>query len=39
MGAWSGGNTELNHAESVLRESEERFRLVADNAPVLIWMS
>jgi PAS domain S-box-containing protein len=39
MGAWSGGNTELNHAESVLRVSEERFRLVADNAPVLIWMS
>ena len=26
-------------AEEVLRESEERFRLVADTAPVLIWMS
>jgi PAS domain S-box-containing protein len=25
--------------EKVLRESEKRFRLVADNAPVLIWMS
>jgi PAS domain S-box-containing protein len=26
-------------AETRLRESEERFRLIADNAPVLIWMS
>jgi len=26
-------------AEAVLRESEERFRLVANTAPVLIWMS
>jgi PAS domain S-box-containing protein len=26
-------------AEVVLRESEERFRLVANTAPVLIWMS
>jgi PAS domain S-box-containing protein len=25
--------------EKVLRESEQRFRLVADRAPVLIWMS
>src|SRR5262249_44088519 len=25
--------------ESVLRASEERFRSLADNAPVLIWMS
>jgi PAS domain S-box-containing protein len=25
--------------ESVLRESEERFRLMADTAPTLIWMS
>jgi PAS domain S-box-containing protein len=27
------------HQEAVLRESEERFRLVADNAPAMIWMS
>ena len=26
-------------AEDALRESEERFRLVANTAPVLIWMS
>lgn len=26
-------------AEQILRESEERFRLMADTAPVLIWMS
>src|SRR6266480_498472 len=26
-------------AEGALRESEERFRIVADSAPVLIWMS
>ncbi len=26
-------------AEEALRESEERFRIVADSAPVLIWMS
>ena len=32
-------NTELKRSESVLRESEERFRLVADTAPALIWMS
>jgi PAS domain S-box-containing protein len=32
-------NTELNRSESELRESEQRFRLVADTAPVLIWMS
>jgi PAS domain-containing protein len=24
-------------AERVLRESEERFRLIADSAPVMIW--
>ena len=39
MGAWAAGDTELNSSESVLRESEDRFRLVADTAPVLIWMS
>jgi PAS domain S-box-containing protein len=31
--------TKYKHAESALRESEARFRLVADNAPTLIWMS
>ena len=31
--------TARKRAEQLLRESEERFRLVADTAPVLIWMS
>ena len=31
--------TEKKRAEAELRESEARFRLVADSAPVMIWMS
>jgi PAS domain S-box-containing protein len=31
--------TERKHAEEQLQESEERFRLVATTAPVMIWMS
>ena len=31
--------TERREAESALRESEGRFRVLADTAPVLIWMS
>jgi PAS domain S-box-containing protein len=31
--------TEWKRAEAALRESEERFRTVADDAPVMIWMS
>jgi PAS domain S-box-containing protein len=31
--------SELRKSEKALRESEERFRLVADTVPVMIWMS
>ena len=31
--------TDRKHAEEVLRESEARFRNMADIAPVLVWMS
>ena len=30
---------ELRRAESVASESEERFRIMADSAPVMIWMA
>src|SRR5262249_55605142 len=32
-------NAQLKRAEAVLRESEQRFRLVANTAPVMIWMA
>jgi len=31
--------TERHRADTAIRESEERFRLVANTAPVMIWMS
>jgi PAS domain-containing protein len=32
-------NTQRKGSEDVLRQSEQSFQLVADTAPVLIWMS
>ncbi|HEY1304231.1 MAG TPA: PAS domain S-box protein [Vicinamibacterales bacterium] len=32
-------DTERREAERAVRESEERFRLIANTAPVIIWMS
>ena len=34
-----GDMTERKHADDALRESEERFRNMADSAPVMIWVS
>jgi PAS domain S-box-containing protein len=31
--------TDLKHAEEKLRENEKQFRMLADTAPVMIWMS
>lgn len=39
---WFGSNTDFDdfkRSEEALRSSEERFRVMADRAPVLIWMS
>lgn len=41
LNVYCAGNdiTDKHRAEAALRESEERFRLMADAAPVLIWIS
>jgi PAS domain-containing protein len=35
----TGDDTQPREAERAIRESEERFRLIANTAPVMIWMS
>src|SRR3712207_7542996 len=40
--AWIGTCTDVHdkrRAEQALRESEERFRNLADNAPVMVWVT
>src|SRR5580704_6608300 len=39
MSAIARDISERKHQEAILRESEERFRLVADTAPAMIWMA
>ena len=31
--------TEKQHAEQALRESEQRFRMITEAAPIMVWMS
>jgi PAS domain S-box-containing protein len=39
LGRQAGQFTERRRAENALRESESRFRVMADSAPVLLWVS